>query len=121
MRALLLLPIALLSAAATADSTALLAGRAAGPPVDCVDQSRVQGPQIVDNQTIVYRQSGHRWWVNSLTETCPSLQPERILIVEVQGGRMCRDDLFRTLSRNSSIPGPICRLGRFVPWDKPAR
>lgn len=115
--AALLLPLALV--AARGDDP--LAGRIAGPPQECLDLGRVDGPSIIDANTILYRQSGKRVWRAELSAPCPSLEPFSTLIVEVYGRQLCRHDRFRVRSPNSSIPGGFCRFERFVPYDKPPR
>ncbi|MEO5493764.1 MAG: hypothetical protein ABIR08_07030 [Sphingomonas sp.] len=96
-----------------------LAGRIAGKPVDCVDQSQLGGPDIVDNRTILYRQSLRRIWRNDLPAACAGLRPNTTLIVDIYGSQLCRNDHFRTRDTGSIIPGPICRLGKFTPYDLP--
>ena len=122
---LALLPVMLAglagAAAPAAQGTDPLAGRVAGKPVDCVDQAQVQGPEIVDNRTILYRQSLKRVWRNDLEAACPGLRPTATLIVEVYGNQLCRNDQFRTNEPGSPIPGPHCRLGKFTPYDLPTK
>jgi len=103
----------------TAES--LLAGRIAGKPVDCVDKSRLEGPQIIDAKTLIYHESGNRLWRNDLIGVCPGLQPMDTLIVDIYGTSLCRNDHFRALTPGLTIPGPYCRLGNFTPYDKPAK
>ena len=95
-----------------------LAGRIAGNPVDCIDRDAVMSPDIVDNRTILYRQSLKRIWRNDLPEACANLRPNVTLIVEAYGNQLCRDDRFRAREPESVIPGPICRFGRFTPYDR---
>ena len=126
---IVLIPIAalgLLGAAAPAAPrqdtlSEVLAGRIAGTPVDCVEQSRLDGPQIIDEKTLVYHESGRRLWRNDLIGVCPGLQPRDTLIVDVFGSQLCRNDRFRALTPGLTIPGPYCRLGKFTPYDKPAK
>lgn len=126
---IVLIPIAalgLLGAAAPAapreDTLAsALAGRVAGTPVDCVEKSRLDGPQIIDDKTLIYRESGRRIWRNDLIGQCRGLQPMDTLIVDIYGGQLCRNDRFRALTPGLTIPGPYCRLGKFTPYDKPAK
>ena len=103
----------------TAESA--LAGRVAGKPVDCVEQSRLGGPQIIDSKTLIYRESGRRVWRNDLVGECPGLRPMDTLIVDVYGSQLCRNDHFRAISPGDRIPGPYCRFGQFIPYDKPAK
>jgi hypothetical protein len=124
-----LIPIAALGLLGTAAPAApreetlesVLAGRVAGKPVDCVDKSRIDGPQIIDAKTVIYRESGRRIWRNDLIGECPGLRPMDTLVVEIFGGQLCRNDHFRALTQGTRIPGPICRLGKFTPYDKPAK
>lgn len=113
----LALGLALLPAATTDP----LAGRIAGAPVDCIDLARQGGPEIVDDHTILYRESGRRTWLARPIGTCPSLRPLQTLIVEVYGGRVCRLDRFRVLTPGMTIPSAYCAFDRFTPYDKPAR
>lgn len=98
-----------------------LAGRVAGQSVDCVEQSRLDGPEIIDERTILYRENGRRTWRSDLPERCPGLRPFVTLVVEIYGSQLCRNDQFRTIEPGSRIPTSYCRLGAFTPYDKPGR
>jgi len=117
-----LLAVALAGSAVAADSKKdldkALAGRTPGAPVDCIDQSLADGPQIIDERTILYR-SGRHVYRNTLEAACPSLDWDKVLVVELHGSQICRNDHFRVLARGTTIPGPICLFGKFVPYDKP--
>lgn len=91
--------------------------RKAGAPVDCVDSLSVDGPQIIDHQTVVYRR-GPKVWVNKLAAECPNLESFNTMIVELHGSQICRNDQFRVKEPGSSIPGPYCRFGSFTPYSK---
>ena len=99
----------------------VLAGRVAGKPVECVDTSRLNGPQIIDDKTLIYRESGRRIWRNDLIGPCPGLSPMDTLITDIYGSQLCRNDHFRALSPGGRIPGAYCRLGNFTPYDEPAK
>lgn len=98
-----------------------LAGRVAGPPSECIDINRIQGPDIVDANTIIYRQSGKRLWVTHPVGPCPSLRPLNTLIVDVYNSQLCRNDRFRVLEPGANIPSGYCRFDRFIPYDKVER
>lgn len=132
MRIIALIPALVLAGCATAAGSTsdraqarlseALAGMTAGEPRNCVPQDRLEGPDIIDNRTILYRESGRRIWRNDLPAECPVLRPDRILIVELYGGNMCRNDLFSVLDRNAaSFPYGKCRLGAFTPYEKPRK
>ncbi len=98
-----------------------LDGRVPGKPVDCVSSSFVDGPQIIDERTILYRESGRRVWRNDLPDACPGLQPNDVMVIEIYGSQICRNDHFRAYPRGTSIAGATCRFGKFTPYDKPAK
>jgi hypothetical protein len=105
----LILPLA----AATSDP---LAGRVAGPPQDCIDAS-VGGPTIIDGHSVIYGLSA-RTLYRAEVESCPSLRPFTTLVVEMFGSRLCRNDRFRVLEPNSSIPSAYCRFSAFTPYTR---
>lgn len=96
-----------------------LDGRVAGKAVDCVASTRLDGPDIIDSRTILYRESGRRIWRNDLPDACPFLRPDRIMIIELHGSDMCRNDLFSVIDRGgATIPIGKCRLGQFTPYER---
>lgn len=94
-----------------------LKDRVAGEPTDCVSTSGLDGPQIIDRKTILYR-SGGRVWRNELAAECPGLSPFDTIIVELHGSQVCRNDRFRTVDPGSQIPGPTCLFGKFTPYTR---
>ncbi|MEO6217171.1 MAG: DUF6491 family protein [Sphingomonas sp.] len=123
MTKLPVLALVLIAAGATAadskkDLDKALAGRVAGAPVDCISTFSTDGPQVIDERTVLYR-SGRRVYVNTLEAACPSLDWDKVLIVELHGSQICRNDHFRVLARGTTIPGPTCLFGKFAPYDKP--
>lgn len=97
-----------------------LAGRIAGKSVDCIDRTRVNGPEIIDPYNILYRQSGARLWRSRLESKCSGLRADDILVVETFGEQLCRNDRMQIVNRNSGAPLSYCFLGGFTPYDKPA-
>jgi hypothetical protein len=128
MRALILLPLLAGCSSLPIDTTRAdralaqaVAGRTAGTPQRCVDRTNVGGPQIVDDHTLIYNQSGRRLWINTLPAACPSLRRDSLLIVQAFGTQMCQNDQFQARQPTDIISGPICRFGTFTPYDKPKR
>lgn len=115
--ALLVAALGTLTASDDKDLAKALAGRAPGKPELCLTSSRTETPQVINNRILLYR-DGTRVWRNDLPDACPGLDDDAIIVSEVFGGQACRNDQFYTLQRGSTIPGPRCRLGTFVPWDK---
>ena len=94
-----------------------IAGRVAGAPATCVTATPNTTPRAVDAATLTFRQGG-TLYVNRLPALCPGLRADDRLIIEVHGARYCRNDTFRALPIGTTIPGPICRLGDFVPYTR---
>jgi hypothetical protein len=105
-------------AEAERDLAKALAGRTAGAPRDCIPISDAEGPQIVDDHTLLYKPVGRTLWRNDLAASCPALAWDKTLIVEVQAGQLCRNDRFRVLERGASIPSGYCVFGKFTPYTK---
>lgn len=124
-----LLPLLLLTAGCAAtgaddvhsrDQLALtkeLEGRTAGAPQACVPIRQSQSMQIVDRQTLVYR-DGDTVFVNRLGADCPGMRPLSTLIVEAHGSQYCRGDRVRAVEMQNAIPGPFCVLRDFVPYRR---
>ena len=105
-------------AEADRDLAKALDGRVAGKPADCISATSSDGPTIIDQRTVLYR-DGRRVWVNDLGGNCPGLDEDDILIVEIHGSQICRHDRFRVTERGSAVPGPYCTFGSFTPYAKP--
>ncbi len=95
-----------------------LAGRTEGPPQQCISSTPSNAAlNVVDERTLTFRQ-GRTLWVNRLEAGCPGMRPLDTLIVEIHGNQYCRNDRFRTRQAGTSIPGPTCLLGDFVPYRR---
>ncbi|WP_315760930.1 hypothetical protein [Sphingomonas sp. Y38-1Y] len=92
-------------------------GRVAGPPQRCIDPQQSSGPQLIAPDALVYRDAGTTWVTR--VEGCPFINRDQIVIAEVFGGQLCRNDRFRTVQRGgAAIPGPFCRYGNFTPYRR---
>lgn len=106
------------SAPLSPDLAKALEGRVPGKPENCISNSRVNGPEIIDDRNILYRQSGARIWRNEMTDKCPAVRDNDIVVIEIFGDQICKYDRFRVVNRNSGIPSAFCILGSFTPYDK---
>ena len=94
-----------------------LEGLTPGTPQECISATFTQGPEIINDQTILYRE-GRKVWRNDLIGKCPSLKPSETIAIEVNGGQICHNDRFRVIPYGGGIPSAPCRLGKFVPYKK---
>ena len=96
-----------------------IGGRVAGPAQTCVSNNPAENLHVLDPQTVAYGY-GSTVYVNRLVEACPALSQFNTLIVEGStGGQYCRGDRVRGLEPGSTIPGPSCNLGDWVPYRMP--
>jgi len=95
-----------------------LQGKPIGPPKACVSVSLGEELSVFGDGALGVRTRG-TLWLNQTGRSCSSLRAMSTLIVERHGSEICRGDRVRALEPGSSIPGPPCVLGDFVPyrWD----
>ena len=95
-----------------------LEGRTAGAPVECISTGFNDGPEIINDKTIVYHEVGRTVWRNDIIGPCPSLAPQESIAIELHGSQICHNDRFRVLPFGGGIPSAPCRLGKFTPYRK---
>ena len=94
-----------------------LSGRVAGAPARCVSAPPSNDFRAIDGSTFAITR-GDTIWVNRPGGECPGFSGFSTLLVEAQSGQYCRGDHVRSLEPGSTIPGPICVLGDFVPYRR---
>ena len=97
--------------------TSTIAGRTAGPPQSCVLTEPHESIRAIDSATVAYG-NPTTIYVNRLGGPCPGLAKSGSIIVYSNGGHYCRGDWIRALEPNSTIPGPTCILGNWVPYRR---
>ncbi|MFV0625012.1 hypothetical protein ACBY01_13520 [Sphingomonas sp. ac-8] len=87
--------------------------------LDCIDPTFAGGPQIVGD-SLLYRATANTYYRNVVEPNCPALRGDQIVIAELYGSRICKNDRFRLLQRGQSagIPSGYCRFGEFVEYKK---
>ena len=94
-----------------------LSGRTAGAPKDCLPLRPTESMHVADDRTTLVYGSGKTIWVNALGPSC-SFGQNDILIFQPSASSYCREDIVRSVDRDSHIPGPSCVLGDFVPFTR---
>jgi len=107
-----------MAGAGAGELASTLAGRVAGAPVDCVNVQSASGSFRAIGGALLFNE-GRRLYRSDPVDGCPFLANDPIVIVETYGGRICRNDRFRTVGRGTSIPSGYCRFGAFTPYDRP--
>lgn len=104
------------SAKGEAQLAKLLEGRVAGKPQSCVPGRLSDRLQIIDGTALVYK-GGDTVYV-ARADNPKSIRSTDILIINRFGSQLCRQDIVRTVDRNSGFMTGAIFLGDFVPYTK---
>lgn len=98
-----------------------LAGRVAGPPVNCIPSYRSTDMQIIDDWTILFK-DGRTIYVQNPRGGCPGIgNQSRVLVTRPVGtSQLCSGDINHLVDFHSRIGGGACVFSPFVPYTKPA-
>jgi len=97
-----------------------LAGRVAGPPVDCIRDFRGdRRMKVIDDSTIIFR-AGDVVYVQNPPGGCQSLnRPTSSLVTRMVGrDQLCTGDIHRVVDSTTGIARGSCAFGPFVPYRK---
>jgi hypothetical protein len=98
-----------------------IGGKVAGKPVSCISAFNSDNIIRVNDEILLFRQSGRLVYQNKLRGRCPGLARDNdVLVMEQFGSQKCNGDRVRLVDRIGGIPGPVCILGDFVPYRKTA-
>jgi hypothetical protein len=106
------------SAEAQADVAEALAGRIAGPPVQCVELRDLRGNRSLDDDSILFEGRGDTVYVNRPPGGCASLRNGRALRTMTNMSRLCRGDIVTVFDTLSGTEYAGCGLGEFVPYRR---
>lgn len=97
-----------------------LAGRTAGEPLRCIPNYRTSQLQIVDDQTLLYRDGKTIYLQRPLSPCNGIANGSRTLVTKVYGvNQFCHGDINETIDLHTGIRGGACVFGDFVPYTKP--
>jgi len=97
-----------------------LAGRVAGPPVDCIRDFRGdRRMKVIDDWTIIFR-AGGVVYVQNPPGGCQNLnRPTSSLVTRMAGrDRLCSGEIHLVVDSTSGISRGSCAFGPFVPYRK---
>jgi hypothetical protein len=86
-------------------------------PQDCINVSRIDSTEAIDDQNIIFRMRGREVFRNHLPRKCPGLERENRIAYRTSVGRLCSIDTITVLEQFGVgfRDGFTCRLGEFVP------
>jgi hypothetical protein len=83
----------------------------------CLDVTRIDHTEVLNDHQILFYMYGKKTWVNNLTARCPSLTRQDGFVWSSWVPRYC--DNLETIRVIRS--GEVCMLGAFTPYEKPAK
>lgn len=94
----------------------LLAGKTAGRPAKCLPLQRSNDMQVIDDDTILYR-DGRTTYVNKPLGSCNLLsRGSYALVTRSSGSQLCRGDIANVVDASTGVTVGSCALGDFVPY-----
>jgi hypothetical protein len=97
----------------------LLAGKVAGPPVSCLPSTRANDMRVIDEDTVIFRQSGNRVYVGHMAGGCNMLGQGGYALVTRQVGSsgLCHGDIATVVDTHNGFTVGSCVIGDFVPYS----
>ena len=94
----------------------LLEGRVPGKPVSCISAQISNRLQIIDRTAVVYDSGGTVYVAKPRDPR--TLNSDDILVINRFGSQLCKQDIIRTVDRNSGFMTGVVFLGDFVPYTR---
>lgn len=99
----------------------ITADRAAGEPVDCIQQNLISSTEIVNRTAIVYRMNNGTIYVNRPASGATFLSKGDVLVTDTHSTQLCSVDIVKLFDTGSRMQSGTVGLGKFVPYSKPPR
>lgn len=114
-------PAAAPSAQAQSRLAQLLGGKVAGAPQSCLPSWRSQDMVVIDDSTIIFRESGSRVWLQKPQNPCDRLGTSTTaLVTRTPTNQLCRGDIAQVIDPTINVATGSCVMGDFVPYTKTA-
>jgi hypothetical protein len=109
----------LLLAAGSAVSGAALAAEAqpGSDSMVCIEAREIDHTKILNDHQILFYMAGHKVWLNTLPNKCSALRNDEGFARVSSNPQYC--DGLETIKVRPT--GETCLLGKFTPYEKPAR
>lgn len=90
----------------------------AGPAESCIPNYRADQMVVVDDNTILFRETQNRLWRNEVQGSCSSLGMGNTLVLRSSGGSLCRGEIGEVVDLRSGVTMGSCVLGDFIPYAR---
>ncbi len=97
-----------------------LDGKVAGEPQRCISRFRRNEQEIVDRNTILFKNGRDLVYRNDPEGGCGGLDPTRAILINTIGdGDFCRGDIIRVFDTTSGSTVGSCAFSDFIPYRRP--
>jgi hypothetical protein len=109
------------SAEAEAQLSKLLAGKTAGAPVNCLPAWKSGHMVVIDDNTVLFRDSPRRYYRNDFRgSSCSRLGGgSYALVTKSTSTSLCSGDIAQVVDVSNGFTVGSCVLGDFVPYEGP--
>lgn len=98
----------------------MLDGKVAGQPQSCLPSYRADNMTVIDDRTIVFRDSPSRVWVMHPQNECNLLSAgPYALVTRTSTAQLCRGEIGQVVDTMSGTTVGSCVMGDFVPYARP--
>lgn len=98
----------------------LLAGKVAGPPMDCISSFHANDMTWLDDGTVAFRQGSNRVYLNHFDGGCDNPNGRYAMVTrQVATAQLCRGEIAQLIDPVSHTPGGSCVFGPFIPYRTP--
>lgn len=111
---------AALSAKQQARLSQQLSGKVAGRPQSCLPSWRTHDMVVIDDQTLIFRESPGRVWLQKPQNPCNLLSAgPYALVTRTSTSALCQGDIGQVLDTLSKTNVGSCVMGPFIPYTRP--
>jgi hypothetical protein len=99
----------------------LVAGKVAGPPVNCLPAYNMSDMTVIDDNTIAYRRGAAQVYVGHMRGPCSNLSGAGYALVTRQFGsaQTCSGDIAQVIDTTTHMTVGSCVFGEFTPYSRP--
>jgi hypothetical protein len=98
----------------------LTAGKVAGPPMSCLPHYRTIDMRVINDGTVVFRESASRVYINHMDGGCTNLSNGNTLVTRTTQTSLCRGDIAEVVDPVNHMTVGGCAFGDFIPYARPA-
>lgn len=98
----------------------LIGGKVAGAPQSCLPNWRTRDMRIISDDTIVFRESPNKVWVQKTQSPCNRLSAgSYALVTRTITNQLCRGDIAQVVDPLNRFTVGSCVMGDFTPYTRP--